>query len=504
MANAPIAHTDEQAAIIHCRNRDVTVNAFAGTGKTSTLIGYAKERPDAKILYVAFNTAVAQEARARFPKNVDARTSHSLAYGAVGHKYQRKLGNPRPKTAADLLEAHFTTEQMGRDKYVFAQVALSHVNRFFSSSEASAQVPDFAADAEIKTSAGLALDPRHLTKAARLIWGAMMDVDVADIQMPHDGYLKLYQASRPVLSRYDIVLLDEAQDTNPCTLNIIERQTHCGRVFVGDRHQNIYGFRGAINAMDRLEEAAQLALTSSFRFGPEIAETANAILSVFRGEKLRIKGLASGKDAGTDACAIHRTNADLFRRAVHLHMAGQKLHFTGGVRGYQLELLTDVWNLKTRRNDLVRDSFIRRFSSFGDLADYAEKVQDAEILARLNVVDEFGGDIPRLVEALQGADNPRDQANVCLATAHKSKGLEWASVVLGEDFPDMMAGGMPKARAFMGRNSESEPLSADEANLVYVAATRAKKNLRRFPQLVEFMSWWEMRQGAGAGVPRRG
>ena len=198
-------------------------------------------------------------------------------------------------------------------------------------------------------------------------------------------------------------------------------------------------------------------------------------------------------------------------------MAGQKLHFTGGVRGYQLELLTDVWNLKTRRNDLVRDSFIRRFSSFDDLTDYVEKVQDAEILARLNVekvqdaeilarlnvVDEFGGDIPRLVEALQGADNPRDQANVCLATAHKSKGLEWASVVLGEDFPDMMTGGMPRARAFMDRDSENEPLSADEANLIYVAATRAKKNLRRFPQLADFMSWWQTHQGVSAGLQRR-
>ena len=33
--------------------------------------------------------------------------------------------------------------------------------------------------------------------------------------MSHDGYLKLYQLSKPKLYNYDILLIDEAQDLTP-------------------------------------------------------------------------------------------------------------------------------------------------------------------------------------------------------------------------------------------------------------------------------------------------
>ncbi|MCP5859974.1 UvrD-helicase domain-containing protein, partial [Klebsiella pneumoniae] len=84
---------------------------------------------------------------------------------------------------------------------------------------------------------------------ARNIWAYMQDTK-SDVKMPHDGYLKLYAMSRPAL-RYDIILLDEAQDTNPITLDLVMAQRgHAKIVLVGDRHQGIYGFRKAMNAME--------------------------------------------------------------------------------------------------------------------------------------------------------------------------------------------------------------------------------------------------------------
>ena len=41
--------------------------------------------------------------------------------------------------------------------------------------------------------------------------------------MPHDGYLKLFQLQNPILD-YDIILLDEVQDTTECMLQIIKKQ----------------------------------------------------------------------------------------------------------------------------------------------------------------------------------------------------------------------------------------------------------------------------------------
>ncbi len=487
-------HTPEQKEVINCKARDISVNAFAGTGKTTTLVEYALARPQQRILYLAFNTGVAQEAKSKFPNNVDARTSHSLAYSKFGHQYKHKLGNPRPKTVAEMLSAQFTASQMGDDKYAFAQMALSEVTRYFASSSLDQDIPALAEDRDIQTSKGRALNPKLLTKAARLIWAAMQDVTNLDVLMPHDGYLKLFQVSRPKLSRYDIILLDEAQDTNSATLGLVMSQAQCGRVLVGDRHQNIYGFRGAINAMDAIQGATQLSLTSSFRFGEPIAETANSVLNVFRNERQRIKGLSANKSSPVDVCFIHRTNADLFGRAVQLHTAKHQLNFTGGIKGYQLDLLTDVWSLKTGRYSQVQDGFLRRFASFGELEDYAEKVEDKEILARLKVIDQFGSDIPRLVKEITDSEVVKERASACLSTAHKSKGLEWDKVVMGEDFPDVMADGLPRARAFMSKQSEASPLEAEEANLIYVTATRARKTLHRNANLVAFGDWWNERQ----------
>ena len=56
--------------------------------------------------------------------------------------------------------------------------------------------------------------------------------------MTHAGYLKLFQLGRPCLGRsYDMIMLDEAQDCNPCIANIVLRETSCARVLVGDSHQ---------------------------------------------------------------------------------------------------------------------------------------------------------------------------------------------------------------------------------------------------------------------------
>ncbi|MEC9866275.1 UvrD-helicase domain-containing protein, partial [Escherichia coli] len=54
--------TDEQSAIIHWQGQKLVVNAFAGTGKTSTLVQYALANPDSRMLYLAYNRAVRDEA----------------------------------------------------------------------------------------------------------------------------------------------------------------------------------------------------------------------------------------------------------------------------------------------------------------------------------------------------------------------------------------------------------------------------------------------------------
>lgn len=86
----------------------------------------------------------------------------------------------------------------------------------------------------------------------------------------HDIYLKLWALSEPNIPKADYVLFDEAQDADPLMLGILLKQRSTQVIYVGDAHQQIYAWRGAVNAMRQLP-LPESRLTTSFRFGEEIA-----------------------------------------------------------------------------------------------------------------------------------------------------------------------------------------------------------------------------------------
>ena len=99
-------------------------------------------------------------------------------------------------------------------------------------------------------------DEQTILQWAKMAWTAMQTSgskpnsrrgDVEDcgseehkgfLGMTHAGYLKLFQLSGKLLGRtYDVIMLDEAQDSNPCIADIVLREAGCGRILVGDSHQ---------------------------------------------------------------------------------------------------------------------------------------------------------------------------------------------------------------------------------------------------------------------------
>lgn len=486
--------TEEQEGVIESTASKLKVYAFAGTGKTTTLVEFSKRRPNKRILYLAFNRSVAEEAQERFPSNVDAKTSHALAFPRFGSKYKNKLGNPRAFHARNILRPKMNSE----DALILSGMALDTVKRYLMSSSKDLTLAHVnSGQAAIRN-----FDVNEILASANRLWEAMQDPNFDAIPMPHDGYLKLFQLSQPDLGHYDYILLDEAQDTNPCLFNIFASQ-ETGQVLVGDAHQNIYTFRGAMNAMDRIKGEGHV-LTASFRFGQGIADTANAILGVFKNEKERLRGLGKpsrvGKMVnGMETVFLHRTNAGLFDRAVDVLHSNQKMHFVGGVKNYNFETILDVWRIMKKEHKDIKDPFMRSFKDIDALEEYAEAVDDREIMARLKVVKKYTFRIPRLVERLEEADEPdASKADVSLTTAHKSKGLEWSQVVLGDDFPSLMHESfVPLVSHLLPDHLDAEPLSFDESNLFYVSVTRAREVLVPNESLVDLLRWVKR-----YGIPR--
>lgn len=457
-----VNYSDQQNTVIHCPAKIIVVNAFAGTGKTTTAVGYADARPKKRFLYVAFNKGIQTEAQSRFGPNVECRTGHSLAYSAVGRHYQARMARPW-RTFTLRNEAAIGSV---RD----AAIVQSILNKFFQS---AATEVTYAHGEE----AGLEFnaDEREIHACAQLarnVWKRMQDRS-DNISIPDDAYLKMWALTRPKLD-YDHIIFDEAQDSNPVMEQVIRAQIHANILYIGDRHQSIYAFRGANNAMDGFDASAkQLHLSQTWRFGPRIAHVANLILGELKGEKVKIEGL--GTDAkyekGAPTTKLARTNAQLFKDAAQRQ--GKGVHWLGGSEKYRLDRILDAYNLYANNRSQVKDPVVRQFSSWTEMQQYAEEAKDREIKVLASVVEEYRKDTPDLIKAIK--DNEvRDQsrATLTLSTAHGAKGLDWDYVSIAEDF-EILADTEADLAIDPLANIEEQ-----EINLLYVGVTRAKKRLQ--------------------------
>jgi F-box protein 18 (helicase) len=464
--------TEEQRAIIACDlapGQTLKIMAFAGTGKTSTLVAYTQARPGMRFLYVAFNKSVQLEAAARFPDNVVARTSHALAFRSHGHRHRERL--------VPGFRTNTVMQALGLKRYEDARFTIETLSNYLISAAPKVARWHIPHQARAWYEQRKCAPPDFVDLANRL-GRRMCDKTDEHIGMLHDGYLKLYQLSNPVLD-FDCILLDEAQDINPVTAAVILAQAQSGDrrrpasiILVGDSHQQIYSFRGARDTLKKIKTTRTMYLTRSFRFDNNIARVARMVLSAFKGETRPIMGTARDKlkPKWDPKCytVIARTNATLFDKAVQM-IKTHTIGFVGGVQGYRLGSLKDVYCLQAGNHAQISDSYIQGFSDYSDLKTYAAAVEEIELLSACKVVEKYRGRLPNLVDTLTSkAVDPKD-AQVTLTTAHKSKGLQWDNVLLMGDFLDLV-----EDDQFI----DPSGLDPDEFNLIYVAMTRTVFNLR--------------------------
>jgi len=84
--------TDEQKQCVEAARvgKDVKIKAFAGSGKTSTLVAISREL-SGKGLYLAYNKVIAADAVKKFPLHVDCKTAHSIAYRATAYQIKDRV-----------------------------------------------------------------------------------------------------------------------------------------------------------------------------------------------------------------------------------------------------------------------------------------------------------------------------------------------------------------------------------------------------------------------------
>ena len=110
-------------------------------------------------------------------------------------------------------------------------------------------------------------------------------LDFDDLLLIVARTLKHNQAAREYISRkYDHILIDEMQDTNPLQYTLLHSfYDNCHLFCVGDDAQSIYGFRGAdFKSMhfftEKVKDSTQLKLTLNYRSTQEILNLSNWLL----------------------------------------------------------------------------------------------------------------------------------------------------------------------------------------------------------------------------------
>jgi F-box protein, helicase, 18 len=461
--------TAEQQAVIESNAPRICVRAFAGTGKTSCLSGYARARPHTRFLYIAFNKAIQREASTRFGPNVVCKTTHALAFPTQGKRFIHKLGNMRFGDVATLLRINFRQ----------AALVSGTLNNYLSSADdeiGSRHLPPEVNQRNF-------LEYEAALGGAQMLWKRMCDVNDHAAVMCHDGYLKLFVLERPQLN-YGCILFDEFQDSTPLTSALLLAQFGSIAI-VGDRWQSIYGFRGAREALDEIKVDETFHLTHSFRFAQGIAEVSNDILH-WHGEKRRIIGAGATPsqleiDRSQPYAQIGRTNMSVIQSAIEALGQAKRLHFVGGVEGYRLAQIEDGYRLFIGDIANIKDRFLAKFTSLSALREYVQEAGDAEMALLLKIVDTYQHAIPTLLKQLRARSvDAIAEAGRVFSTAHKSKGLEFEAVELLPDFVDLVKGGFPVDRMM---------IDPQQVNLMYVAATRAAVALQPCPQILDYRKY---------------
>ncbi len=477
------APTDEQrrAVALAASGRDGAIVARAGAGKTFTLEAAAHATAPTPATLLAFNRSIAREARARVPRHVHATTLHALAFRAVvaadarlRAKFERAVAGPGPAAYAALFDldagAAGTARHVAHLRAVLRTFAASadptptarHVPPALATRLARELGPERA---EVRTT--------WLARRAARAWDRILDPE-DPAPLDHDAYLKAF-ALRGGPVPGELLLIDEAQDLAPVMVALLEAQSAV-RLWVGDPAQRIYAFRGAIDAM-AASDAPQVHLTRSFRFGPAVAEVARRVLAVVTADP-RLHG-AGPDGAVLDAddpvptgarTVLCRSGAGVLAAA--LRHADGGVHVVGGVEGVVAELRAAhaLWAARHAR-PRAGGPRVAGLATWDDVVRAGED-GDAELRTLRRLVERYGTDTPAVARALANAHTRRERdAATVVATIHRAKGREWDHVALGPDLPRVAT-----SRAAVRRAADPEA-ARGEANLAYVAVTRARRTL---------------------------
>lgn len=452
---------------------NLVVEALAGTGKSTTIeeaVGRTSESD--RVLVCAFNASIAKALEPRMPEGVEVRTLHSFGFAAL----RRALAPKRPEInrfrMADVAEAIFGGRgwDTRQARSFCCQLAGIAKGQAFDALKDASKLDrlDRWVDA-------YGLDVPKGFDRKRLVGNTLQMLRTQQCgghsEIDFDDQIWLPVVLGLEIPSYDFVFVDETQDLNPAQLEIIKRAGRKGRIVaVGDRRQAIYGFRGADSrAIPRMIEelgAKTLPLSITYRCPKAVVAEANAIVPELQAAPTAPEGIVRTvspetleREVAAGDFVLSRTNAPLVSLCFKLVKAGKRAAIQGRAIGDGLANWVKATNAATvaelmnclrdwRRAEVERLEALERDTEA--VIDRAECLE--AIASGATSVDAVLTRIERLFT------NEDPTGRVLLSSTHRAKGLE-------------------ADRVWLLRDTYMKFEGPEEANLLYVAITRSKREL---------------------------
>jgi ATP-dependent helicase/nuclease subunit A len=476
--------TDEQAEAVARRGEPLLLSAAAGSGKTSVLVErfVAAVREDqiapGKILAITFTERAAGELRSRVRARLleigdrDAARDTEAAYVGTFHGFCARLLRAHPLVVG--LDPQFTILEEGVAGRLREQ-AFKQALRTFLAGERQAALDLAAAysvdrlnamleqvyqelrsrgqrmprlpiprlDGEHQDDERSELDARALGACALLdellqAYGVAYEqlkrgrgaVDFDDLELlarelldEHDGVRRAWS------DRFELVMVDEFQDTNARQLGILHALQRENLFTVGDELQSIYGFRHADVSLFRArrseleQRGASLQLTRNFRSRSRLLDVVNAAF----GERFETYvPLLAGREDVTSSPASGPTEVELLLTSVRGWEEREDLAeaIATGLPHTQLWRQAEARLLAQRVAELVESGQARAgdvvvlLRAAGDLEVF-ERALQLQGLRTLAAVGAFWGhqQIGDLLAYLRALANPLDEVALYSALA---------------------------------------------------------------------------------------
>ena len=425
-------------------------------------------------LFLAFNKSIAEELKGR---GVNARTFHSLTYSPVTR--HKKVKDLTANKLRILCEQNLT----GKDSALYTSFACRLVS-LGKQMGIGCLVPDIEQtwlDLCIHHDLEPEQDDADLGKGIKIA-SDLLDWSNQSSMVDFDDLLYVAVKDGLILPKFDIIFVDEAQDTNAIQRALLRKLLgdRSRLIAVGDPAQAIYGFRGADSnslALIKKEfDCQSLPLSISYRCPQAVVKYAQQWLPSISAAPGATVGVVEDLETRWDHktflaedLVVCRTTAPLISLAFKLMRKRVPVSVIGRDIGQNLKALVNRFKASElseldSKLEFYCDKEVEKAKAKGDDAK-VERIQDMVESLRCLIEgldeDENISDLVRIIDNLFSS-----RANaVILSTIHKAKGLE-ADRVFWLD-----------RKKCPSKWAKKDWQMQQEENLCYVATTRAKEEL---------------------------